>query len=459
VLKQASTGGFYPEAFECDMDWVVFGTGGLMTEMRPTVPGVRTVGFPGLRFQHHKAGRFVIFENGVGQVDEIYFELRKSAKAAVDLWGKENLPEDVQQAYDNGKADEFKFVHGIYPRKHAEKAYGNRAMPWASCYIHYDKMKVVAESGYEEFPAVVPRWNRCFGEANGRGLGDIALNALITLNAAVKLDLEASTLRIKPALAQRHDAVIGAKRFSPWGVTVVRVAPGEPVTNALAPIITSLPGYNFNNLDGENWRKIVRRIFYADLLEQLMALEGQQEMRVYVFQQKQNLIQKMLGPNYGRWEYEFGIPWTSRVWNMMYRGGAFPPVPDIIMELGGQPRVRFESPLARAQRMEEVDAMNAAMQAMTPLVQMQMDEWKLTGKQPMNWILDRYDFDKYGTQVDANYGVPAKVIRNTRQIMAIRQSRAEAEQQAVKTQELQQLAQGIQQVSPLLLAGQQQQAV
>lgn len=462
VLKQAATGGFYPEAYECDMDWVSFGTGCMMTEHRPLQPYQKANGFPGLRFQHHKAGRFVCFENGVGQVDEQYFELRKTAKAAVDLWGLDNLPDAIKEAYENGKADEFRFIHGMYPRKHEEKqlktgGYGNKAMPWASCYIHYDSATTVFESGYEEFPAVTPRWSRCFGEPYGRGLGEIALNTLITLNAATKLDLEASTLRIKPALAQRHDAVIGGKHFSPWGVTVVRVQPGEPVTNALSPIITSLPGYNFNNLDGEKLRQIVRRIFYADLLEQLMALEGQQEMRVYVFAQKQNLIQKMLGSNYGRWELEFGIPWAARVFNMLYRGGAFPPVPDVIMELGGQPRVRFESPLARAQRMEEVDAMNAAFQALNPIVMAQMEEWKLTGHQPMNWVLDRYDFDKYGAQIDQNYGVPAKVVRNTREIMAIRQSRADSEIQAQKTMEMQQAAQGIQQVTPLLLGAQQAQ--
>src|SRR5262249_12572021 len=133
------------------------------------------------------------------------------------------------------------------------------------------------------------------------------------------------------------------------------------------------------------------------------------------------------------------------------------PVPDAILELGGQPRVRFNSPLARAQRMEEIDGMNAAMTALQPLAEMQLQEWKMTGRQPQNWVFDGYDFDKYRAQIDENYGVPAKVVRNTREIMAIRASRAQAEIQQQKTQEMQQMAQGLQQVSPLLIAGKQQQ--
>ncbi len=449
MLKEAAAGAFYPESYESDMDWIAFGTGLMRLEQKPMPHGQAVFGYRGARFTHHKAGRFVVFENGIGQVDETYVELRRSAKAAVDLWGRDNMPEDVQQAYDNGKADEFQFIHGVYPRKETEKAYGNKAMPWASCYIHYGTKKVVAESGYEEFPDCVPRWTRCHGEPYGRGLGEIALNDLITLNAAQKLDLEAAALASKPPLAQRHDAVIGAKRFTPWGVTIVRVAPGESVTNALAPIHT-LGDYKFSQIKEEEKRRAIRRIFYADMLEQLMAMEGQSEMRVYVFQQKQNIVQKMLGPTYGRWESEFGIPWVARLFNMMYRAGALAPVPSIILEMGGQPRVRFESPLAKAQRMEEIDAMNQAMQAQTPIIQMQLNEWKMTGRQPENWVLDAYDFDKYTEKINRNYGVPATVTRSTRQIMAIRQSRAEMERQKMVTQELMAGAEAVGKAAPAL---------
>lgn len=451
-LKQFTHGGFYPESYESDMDWIAFGTGLMRAEQNPQLTGREIFGFRGMRFAHHKAGRFIVYENGVGQVDESYVELRKTAKAAADLWGLANLPENVQNAYTNGKADNFRFIHGIYPRIQSEKMYGNKAMPWASCYVHYDTKQVVSEGGYDEFPDCVPRWTRCHGEPYGRGLGEIALNTLITLNAATKHDLEAMALRIKPALAQRHEAVIGPKRFSPWGVTIVRTAPGESVQNALAPIVSGIGNYSFSQVDAEKMQAMIRRIFYADMLQQLMALEGQQEMRVYVFQQKQNIVQKMLGPTYGRWEFEFGIPIVARVFNTLYRAKVFPPPPQIILELGGQPRVRFESPLARAQRMEEIDAMNQAMQDLTPIVQLQLNEWKMTGRQPAQWILDGYDFDKYRDAINQNRGVPAVATLPQKQIDVIRGSRAEAERQAQLGQELSQTAQGAGQIAPLVKA-------
>lgn len=452
MLKELVGGGFYPESYEADMDWLGFGTGLMRLEERPMIPYRPEFGFRGMRYSSHKAGRFVIFENGIGEVDETYTELRKTAKAAADLFGADSLPDDLKQALTNGKAEEFRFIHGIYPRRQEEKAYGNKAFPFASCYVHYDSKHVMAESGYDEFPDMVDRWTRCHGEPYGRGLGEIALNNLITLNSATKMDMEAMALRIKKPMLQRHDAVVGGLKLTPWGKTIVRVQAGEALSNAVAPMDMSHDSYQFQQVDAEVLKKSIRRIFYADVLEQLMALEGQQEMRVYVFQQKQAIVQKMLGPTYGRWEFEFGIPMVARQFNMMYRRKAFAPPPDIILELGGQPKVRFESPLARAQRMEELDAMNQAMQDLSPVIQQQLAEWKMTGKQPNQWILDGYDFDKYRETVDRNRGVPATVTLNRRQIDAIRGSRAEAQKQAQLSQELAAGAKGMGDATPAIQA-------
>ncbi len=452
MLKQAAAGGFYPESYESDMDWIGFGTGLMRVEQNPMLIGREQFGFRGMRFAHHKAGRFVVYENGVGQVDETYIELTKNARAAVELWGLENMPDDIKEAYRYDKADMFKFIHGIYPRKQGEKAYGSRAMPWASCYVHYSSKRVVKESGYDEFPDCVPRWSRCHGEPYGRGLGEIALNSLITLNAATKLDLEAMTLRIKPTLLQRHDAVIGAKRFSPWGATVVRTAPGENVQNVIAPLNANSGSYSFSQIDAEALKSMIRQIFYADTLRQLMAMEGQQEMRVYVFQQKQNIVQKMLGPTYGRWESELGQPLIARMFNMMLRNKVFAPVPDIILEQGGQPQVRFESPLARAQRMEQIDAMNQALQDLTPVIQLQLKQWEMTGQKPQQFILDGYDYDRYRNQVNENRGVPATITLSQKQLDALRGSYAENQKAQQMGNDAQALAQSAGKVAPLVKA-------
>lgn len=116
MLKQAVQGAFYPESYESDMDWIGLGTGFMRAEENPMLIGRERFGFRGIRFTHHKAGRFIIYENGIGQVDESYIELHKTAKAAADLWGLENLPENIREAYKNGKADQFRFIQAANVR-------------------------------------------------------------------------------------------------------------------------------------------------------------------------------------------------------------------------------------------------------------------------------------------------------------------------------------------------------
>ena len=56
----------------------------------------------------------------------------------------------------------FQIIHAIYPRPYEEqKSKAARDMPWASCWVEKEAKAgagVLRESGYPEFPAVVPRY-------------------------------------------------------------------------------------------------------------------------------------------------------------------------------------------------------------------------------------------------------------------------------------------------------------
>lgn len=445
MLKDLAASNFYADSFEADMDWIGFGTNSMKIEENPMLPYLEEFGYRGTRFHVDKIGRFVIYENARGEVDELYSEHSWNAQRAVDLFGEKNVPEKVLEALrQNNRTQQFKFVHGIYPRPQGEKGKTQaERMPFASTYIHYDSAEVVREGGYEEYPAVNTRWLRCFGEPYGRGLGEIALNNLITLNTHIKFDTEGLALAIKRPLLQRHDAVIGAKRLKPWGVTTVRVPFNSRLEEALRPLDMG-SDFRRTQVKADELRQSIRRIFWVDMLQQLMALEGQQEMRVYVFQQKQNIANKLLAPVYGRWESEFGNPMIGRYFNLLLRRGVFSPPPDILLEQGGRLNVRFESPLARAQRNEAIQAMQAAMADILPIAEAQ---FKLSGRTD---ILDNYDFDKFAMEINRNHSVPATIVRSAKEVAILRKSRAEAEAEAQMGQEAMMVAEGMGKAAPAL---------
>src|SRR3546814_13683853 len=65
---------------------------------------------------------------------------------------------------------EFKFLHAIYPRTpYAVGAKLAKNLPFAPCHVAMESKTILRESGYHEFPVVVPRWVRLPGSSYGVG--------------------------------------------------------------------------------------------------------------------------------------------------------------------------------------------------------------------------------------------------------------------------------------------------
>jgi hypothetical protein len=451
MLKDLGTSNFYAEAYESDKDWSTFGCGDFNIEERPIEPYTKGPDYRGTRFQAYKSGRFVIYENGWGEVDARYSEINVTARAAYQLFGDKVMDPSMGIAEVlRGQSDAtklFKFIQGIYPRQDDEKGkYGNHAMPWADCWVEYKTKKEVKESGFEEFPDCAPRWSRIPGEPYGRGLGEIALNECITVNAVKRAETEALSLRIKPPIALAHGSVLGTALLRPWGLITLRTG-GRAITDLIQPLNMG-SDFSVSNLEKEDFRAAIRKAFYVDQLVELMRVTDSKPMTAYEVSQKVNILQKVLGPVYGRWQSEFGVPFIRRHFNLMLRRGAFSTPPDILLEMGGKIKVQFESPLAKAQRMEEVRSIIDYLTYIAPVAESQ---FKYTGKAD---VLDPLDFDKVAELLGHVMGVPAKVTRGEREIATLRQSRAAQEQQQQANSEMMGLTEGLKNVAPFIQATQ-----
>ena len=61
----------------------------------------------------------------------------------------------------------------------------------------------------------------------------------------------------------------------------------------------------------------------------------------------------LLGPLAGRQMSEFLGPMVERELDLLARAGQIPPMPQELAEAGGEYKIEYDSPLARAQRAEE----------------------------------------------------------------------------------------------------------
>jgi hypothetical protein len=131
------------------------------------------------------------------------------------------------------------------------------------------------------------------------------------------------------------------------------------------------------------------------------------------------LIRQLLGPIYGRLQAEYLQPLIERCFGIAFRAGVLGQPPDGLQDYS----VRYVSPLARAQRLEEVSAMDRLETALLSEIQVDPE------------ALDNYDLDSaVRARADA-LGVPKSIIRKVADVKAIREKRAQAQQAAQKQEQ------------------------
>jgi len=440
TLKRLGASLFYAEGPESLIDYGGFGTGFLITEEAPQPVNKIINGFRGFHFRAVKTGWFVIDEGMDGLVDSAWEEFKLSARNINDRWGDTPgaLPENVAQALRDGQIDkEFKIVHAVYPRPRADQSSGSKAMPWASCWVELASKHLIHESGYTTFPAAVPRYHKTPGEVYGRGRGDLAFPDTWTLNTAKRMGLEDWALKIRPPVLVGSDSVMGTLRLVPGGPTIIN-RHGQRIQDVLAPFETgSHP--EVSHINEEELRRSIREIFYVDAIRQLLQVE-KSEMTAFEFAKKIELLFRLLGPVYGRLEWEYLHRVIDVVFDLQMQSGAFSPPPAEVYQTDGQIDVVFQNPIAKAQRAGDAEALMLAVGDLAPLFQATQNPE----------LFDRLDFSKTADGVYALRGVPALWQRNDREIKELRAARQAQTEKENAVAQLEQLAGAAGKVSPAM---------
>lgn len=133
------------------------------------------------------------------------------------------------------------------------------------------------------------------------------------------------------------------------------------------------------------------------------------------------LIRQLLGPVYGRLQAEYLQPLVTRCFGIAYRAGVLGQAPESLA--GRNYSIRYVSPLARSQKLEEVTAIDqfvaGAVQAAT------IDPT----------IMDNVDLDEAQRIRGEALGVPSAVIRSKADVAALREEREQRQQEALEQQQ------------------------
>jgi hypothetical protein len=138
----------------------------------------------------------------------------------------------------------------------------------------------------------------------------------------------------------------------------------------------------------------------------------------YEYSVRVQMIRQLLGPIYGRLQAEYLTPLITRCFGLAYRAGALGQAPETLRDYN----VKYENSLARAQKMEEVNAVDQYVAGAAALVQIFPD------------VMDTINPDAAQKVRAKALGVPNSVIPSDDEIQAKRDQRRQDQEQAQQNQ-------------------------
>lgn len=368
------------------------------------------------------ASCYIAASKAGGLPDTLVRSYELSAEQAIKDFGEENVSEKVRKLVDDGKPDEkVKFCQSIYPRSAEPTGVRAKNLAFASCHVEVDSKHLVRESGFHECPFVAPRWSKLPNSDYAIGPMFRALPDVKQLNRLVYLEDTNLDMAVSGMWIAEDDGVLNPR--------TVKVGPRKIiVANSVESMKALKSGADFNLTftKKESLQAAIRKTLMADqLAPQDGPVKSATEIHVRV-----QMIRQLLGPIYGRMQAEWYTPMINRCFGLAVRApGVLSPPPQSLA--GRSYNVKFESPNAKAQKMEEVNAVETSL--------VTVGEIAMATQDPAVW--DTIDIDASVSIILEGRGAPARVGRSKDDIQAIRDNRAKAQQQAQQQQQQADMAQ------------------
>jgi hypothetical protein len=410
---------FQQEIFELYHDLITFGTAAMFVEEDDEDI---------LKFSTRHINEIFISENDKGRIDTVFRKFKMSARAAVQKFG-ENVSTEIATKNRKDPYEEVEIIHVIYPRSDFNpKKQDKQNMPFASVYMEAKTGDELSVSGFKEFPFVVPRYLKASHEIYGRSPAMTALPDVKMLNEMSKTTIKAAQKQVDPPLLVPDDGFILPVRTVPGGLNFYR----SGTRDRIEPMNIGANNPLGLNME-EQRRNSIRNAFYVN---QLMMQQGPQMTATEVIQRNEEKM-RLLGPVLGRLQSELLKPLIDRAFNILLRKNMFTPAPEFLA--GKDVEIEYVSPLAKAQKSTELQAIMRGIEIMGSLANVAP-------------VFDYVNFDKLVKHLMDIVGVPQKILKPQSQVNAERQQKQQQQEQMQQMQQLQQVAEAGGKVAPLAKA-------
>jgi hypothetical protein len=376
---------------------------------------------------HHypvTVGEFAIAQDYQGKVCTIYREFEKTVGEIVKEYGYNKCSTTVRNMYDRGSLDQWiRLIQAIEPRADRDiRKKDALNMAWGSYTFEVggNPKDFLRESGFRDFPALVPRWATAGGDIYGNSpgmevLGDVKQLQHEQLRKAQVIDYQTKPPLQVPTAMKNRDV-----ESLPGGISFY--------DGQTAGIKTAFEvNLNLQHLLGDiqDVRERVRGGFYADLFLMLANATDTRMTATEVAERHEEKL-LMLGPVMERLHNELLDPLIDMTFQRMLEAGAIPPPPQELQ--GMELSVEFVSMLAQAQRAIGTNSVDRYVANLGAVASFKPE------------VLDKFDADKWADSYADMLGVDPNLIVGTDQVAVVRQARAKMDAQRAQMEQVKQMS-------------------
>ncbi len=403
---------FNLESAEFYLDLVSYGTGIIIEETEDETE------WKGISFASAPI-RDVYFEmDHKNQILRFYRSYQWTPLQIHDKFG-DDTPESIMEKLEATDSNNVRYevLFCIYERKDkiidsdivlsaTERPFGWK---WV---LHEDGSQIGPEGGYYEMPAFVARWRKTTGSQWGYSPAFIALSDILTLNQLVEDTLSAIGKAVDPTTLVNQRNLLSDLDLGRGSLTVVKDVDGIRTLESKAR-------FDVGELRIEKLQSSIRSAFRIDQLQ----LKESPAMTATEVNVRYEMMQRLLGPTFGRLQADYLDPLINRTFKIMLRAGQFPEVPQVVKDLQGELDVEYVGPLPRAQRQEVVQSTQQWLGGVMGIAEVLPD------------VLDLIDVDQIGRETARMSGLPAKYLKDKDEVKAVRADRAEQQQKMAQAQQ------------------------
>ena len=358
----------------------------------------------------------VLVEDAQGRIAEYYIEFEYTAYQAASKWGEKALSQPMRDELKGRPNKKHKFLLFIGKRNYRDVTKGDSEnMPIEAVWVDVEGRKIIDEGGYNEFPVMSHRFDKRPFIPWGFSPAMKALPFARLLNAISKTNLRSMMKATDPPIAIPNNAFIMPFNANPRAINYYN-------KNNMESGKDIFPFANYGDPNAglqaiEYYSQKVKSLMFHDVFLAFNNITKQ--MNNPEIQERINEKMTMLGPAVGRYTGEVLNPIVIRTIGILYRRGKLPPPPDALLQDPSY-EIDYVSQLAQSQKRSQLTSLVTALDITGQMAQYAPD------------VLDGIDPDKARDEVWDIVGAPVRVLRDDKEIQAIREGRAQQQMEEAK---------------------------